>query len=115
MVPVKSLAERRQHLALQMQQGVAVIPTSPERVRNRDTFYPYRYDSYFYYLTGFTEPDAVLVIVAGADKEASRHILFCRDKDPEQEIWNGFRYGPEAALVLGTDYRMGPPYYRLDQ
>lgn len=114
MVPVKFLAERRQHLALQMQQGVAVIPTSPERVRNRDTFYPYRYDSYFYYLTGFTEPDAVLVIVAGGDKEASRHILFCRDKDPEQEIWNGFRYGPEAALeVFGFDETY--PISKLDE
>ena len=58
---------------------------------------PYRFDSYFYYLTGFSEPEAVLVIVAGADEGASKHILFCRDKDLEQEIWDGFRYGPEAA------------------
>jgi Xaa-Pro aminopeptidase len=80
-----------------MQKGVAILPTSPERVRNGDTYYPYRYDSYFYYLSGFTEPEAVLVIVAGGDKKAPRQILFCRDKDPQQEIWNGFRYGPEAA------------------
>ncbi|HET7062174.1 MAG TPA: aminopeptidase P N-terminal domain-containing protein [Nitrosospira sp.] len=97
MVPIKSIVERRQHLALQMQKGVAILPTSPERVRNGDAYYPYRYDSYFYYLSGFTEPEAVLVIVATGDKEASRQILFCRDKDPQQEIWNGFRYGPEAA------------------
>ena len=52
-----------------MQKGVAIIPTAPERVRNRDAYYPYRFDSYFYYLTGFGEPEAVLVIVAGADEE----------------------------------------------
>jgi len=74
--------------------GIAVIPTAPERVRNRDAHYPYRFDSYFYYLTGFREPDAVLVIVAG---ERARSILFCRDKDPEHEIWDGHRFGPESA------------------
>jgi len=71
---------------------VAIVPTAPERVRNRDAHYPYRFDSYFYYLTGFTEPEAVLVIVADANGEAEKHILFCRDKDPEQEIWNGEPY-----------------------
>ena len=97
MIPVKSFSERRRHLASQMQKGVAIIPTAPEQVRNRDAYYPYRFDSYFYYLTGFGEPEAVLVIVAGADEGASKHILFCRDKDLEREIWDGFRYGPEAA------------------
>ncbi|HVI79755.1 MAG TPA: aminopeptidase P N-terminal domain-containing protein [Candidatus Acidoferrum sp.] len=114
MVPIKSFAERRRHLALQMQKGVAIIPTAPERVRNRDTYYPYRYDSYFYYLTGFTEPEAVLVIVAGGDNEASKYILFCRDKDPEQEIWTGFRYGPEAAReAFGFDEAY--PISKLDE
>src|SRR5262245_20577618 len=56
---------RRARLALAMQAGVAVVPTSPERIRNRDTHYPYRFDSHFYYLTGFPEPEAVLVIVGG--------------------------------------------------
>ena len=86
--------ERRARLAASMGAGVAIVPTAPERVRNRDTHYAYRFDSYFYYLTGFTEPDAVLVIVAG---DPAKHILFCRDKDPEREIWDGFRYGPPAA------------------
>jgi Xaa-Pro aminopeptidase len=85
---------RRARLAAAMQEGVAVIPTAPERTRNRDAHYPYRFDSYFYYLTGFREPGAVLVIAAGA---APRSILFCRDKDPEREIWDGYRYGPDAA------------------
>ncbi len=87
-------ARRRAGLARAMGGGVAVIPTAPERVRNRDAHYPYRFDSYFYYLTGFREPDAVLVVVAG---ERARSILFCREKDPEHEIWDGFRFGPESA------------------
>jgi Xaa-Pro aminopeptidase len=77
-----------------MQDGVAVIPTAPERLRNRDSDYLYRFDSYFYYLTGFPEPDAVLVLVAG---DTPRQLLFCRDKDPEREIWDGYRVGYAAA------------------
>lgn len=88
---------RRRRLLSQIKQGVAIITTSPERYRNRDTHYPYRFDSYFYYLTGFREPEAVLVLVATGDEATSQQILFCRDKDTEREIWDGFRYGPEAA------------------
>ena len=77
-----------------MGRGIAIVPTAPERTRNRDSHYPYRYDSYFYYLTGFTEPEAVLVVTAG---DTSQSILFCRPKDAEREIWDGFRYGPEGA------------------
>jgi Xaa-Pro aminopeptidase len=97
MTPVKSFADRRHSLAWQMQEGVAIIPTAAERVRNRDAHYPYRFDSYFYYLTGFGEPEAVLVIVAGPVDGVSKHILFCREKNAEREIWDGYRYGPEAA------------------
>ncbi len=87
-------AARRTRLAQLMQGGVAVVPTAPERARNRDSHYPYRYDSYFYYLTGFPEPEAVLVLMAG---DPGKSILFCRDKDPEREIWDGFRYGLDQA------------------
>ena len=87
-------AARRAHLLRLAGEGVAVIPTAPERTRNRDTHYPYRFDSHFFYLTGFVEPEAVLVLVTGAEP---RSILFCRDKNEEREIWEGFRYGPEAA------------------
>jgi len=87
-------AARRQCLAQAMPGAVAVIPTSPERTRNRDTHYPYRYDSYFHYLTGFQEPEAALVIVADA---APRSILFCRERNAERETWDGFRHGPEGA------------------
>src|SRR3954464_14462118 len=90
--------KRREQLAQAMGAGVAVVPTAPERIRNRDTHYPYRFDSHFYYLTGFTEPEAALVIVAGrSSTEPPRTLLFCRGKNPEREVWDGFRYGPEAA------------------
>jgi Xaa-Pro aminopeptidase len=85
---------RRAQLARTMQRGVAVLPTAPERARNRDTHYPYRYDSHFYYLTGFPEPEAVLVLVAG---DSPRSLLFCREKDEERETWDGFRFGPAGA------------------
>jgi Xaa-Pro aminopeptidase len=84
-------ANRRRRLAEAIGAGIAVVPTAPERVRNRDSHYPYRFDSHFYYLTGFTEPEAVLVL------SSSKSILFCRERNQEREIWEGFRYGPEAA------------------
>ena len=87
-------AARRSRLTALMGEGVAVIATAPERLRNRDSHYPYRFDSYFYYLTGFIEPDAVLVLVAG---KPAKSVLFCRSRDAEREVWDGFRYGPEAA------------------
>ena len=85
---------RRARLLAQLGNGVAIVPTAPEQIRNRDAHYPYRYDSYFYYLTGFREPEAVLVVVGG---EKPQHILFCREKNLEREIWDGYRYGPDAA------------------
>jgi Xaa-Pro aminopeptidase len=86
--------KRREQLARAIGAGVAVVPTAPERIRNRDTHYPYRFDSHFYYLTGFSEPEAALVIVAGPTPKT---LLFCREKNEEREVWEGFRYGPEAA------------------
>jgi Xaa-Pro aminopeptidase len=74
--------------------GVAIIPTAPERVRNRDSHYPYRFDSYFWYLSGFPEPEAVIVLLGG---KAPRSILFCREKNAEREVWDGYRHGPQAA------------------
>lgn len=89
--------DRRRRLLSQMKQGVAVIATAPEKMRNRDASYPYRFDSYFYYLTAFREPDAVLVLIKGGNDAEPRQILFCRDKDVERELWEGFRHGTEAA------------------
>lgn len=86
--------QRRARLAKAMGDGIAVLPTAPERVRNRDAHYGYRFDSYFYYLTAFPEPEAVLVMIGGATPKS---ILFCRERNLEREIWEGFRYGPELA------------------
>jgi len=85
---------RRHELASAIKFGIAVIPTAAERIRNKDAHFPYRFDSYFHYLTGFNEPEAVLVVIGG---KPSRSILFCRAKHEEREIWDGFRYGPEEA------------------
>ena len=76
--------------------SIAVLPTAPERLRNRDVEYPYRPDSDFYYLTGFPEPEAVLVLVPG--RREGEMLLFCRDRDPERELWTGRRAGPEGAI-----------------
>jgi len=89
--------KRRKQLVKQMRHGIAIIPTAPEVARNADAHYDYRHDSNFYYLTGFAEPEAVLVLVAGqGENQPAQSILFCRDKDPEREVWDGFRYGPDA-------------------
>jgi Xaa-Pro aminopeptidase len=93
-------AQRRARLAARLGPGgVAVVPTAPERARNRDSDFPYRHDSYFYYLTGFTEPNAWLVLTA-----EGRSTVFCQPKDLEREIWDGYRLGPQAApQALGVD------------
>ncbi|HEY7788568.1 MAG TPA: aminopeptidase P N-terminal domain-containing protein [Casimicrobiaceae bacterium] len=82
--------------------GLALVPTAPELARNRDSLYPFRHDSYFYYLSGFPEPEAVVALIAGP--EGDRHVLFCRERNEEREIWDGFRYGPDAAReIFGFD------------
>lgn len=86
-------AGRRARLLSTIGDAVAVLPTAPEQVRNADCLYPFRADSSFIYLTGFAEPEAVLVL----DGRRGRSILFCRDKNPDSEIWDGFRYGPDGA------------------
>ena len=99
-VPFSVYAERRARLAAQLGDGgIAIVPTAPERMRNRDSDYAYRHDSYFHYLTGFTEPNAWLVLTADG-----RSTLWCQPKDMEREIWDGYRLGPEAAVAaLGVD------------
>jgi Xaa-Pro aminopeptidase len=98
---ITEFKNRRLALMQSMQAGIAIIPTSPEAIRNRDSHYPYRFDSYFYYLTGFKEPESLLVLIAGDVKkgQSPKSILFCRDKDIEREIWDGFRFGPAAAVT----------------
>ena len=100
MTPTHVYAERRARLAAQLGAGgVAIIPTAPAQVRNRDSDFLYRHDSYFFYLTGFTEPNAWLVLSADG-----RSTLLCQPKDLEREIWDGIRLGPVAApAALGVD------------
>ena len=99
----KIYQERRNALAKQIYAktggGIAVISTAPEVARNRDSEFPYRHDSDFFYLTGFEEPGATLVMEvksSGKDCTLQSH-LFCRPKDTEREIWDGIRLGPDAA------------------
>ncbi len=93
----KVFAKRRQELMQHMGGAatVAIIPTAPVRARNRDVEYPYRPDSDFYYLTHFPEPQAVAVLVPG--RAHGEYILFCRERNPEKEIWEGRRVGLEGA------------------
>jgi Xaa-Pro aminopeptidase len=93
-------AQRRAAFAQAMgPNALAIIPTAPERMRNRDADFPFRFDSYFFYLCGFTEPGATLLI------DSSGHTtLVCLPKDLEREIWDGRRLGPDAApAALGVD------------
>jgi Xaa-Pro aminopeptidase len=102
---------RRAQLAKLMHDGVALVRTAAERSRNRDSTFPFRFDSYFHYLTGFPEPEAVLVLLAG---NSPKSILFCREKDMEREIWDGFRFGPDQAReTFGFDE--AHPITELDQ
>ncbi|MDI1245819.1 MAG: aminopeptidase P N-terminal domain-containing protein, partial [Rhodoferax sp.] len=100
MTPSSVYAQRRALLAHKIGAGgIAIVPTAPEQQRNRDSDFPYRPDSYFYYLTGFSEPRAWLVVTGDG-----RSTLFCQPKDMEREIWDGYRLGPmEAPAHLALD------------
>ncbi|MEA3395195.1 MAG: aminopeptidase P N-terminal domain-containing protein [Pseudomonadota bacterium] len=93
-------AQRRTRLAQQLgADGIAILPTASEHLRNRDSEFLFRFDSYFHYLSGFGEPNAWLVITSDGHTT-----LFCQPKDLEREIWDGIRLGPEAApAALGVD------------
>ncbi len=103
-------AQRRARLAAQLgPDAVAIVPTAPERLRNRDSEFLFRFDSYFHYLSGFGEPNAWLLI-----RSDGHTTLFCQPKDLEREIWDGIRLGPEAAPhALGVDAAY--PVTELDQ
>ncbi len=96
MIPQQEFAQRRAQLLERMApNSVAVIAAAPERMRNSNTEYAYRQDSYFWYLTGFPEPEAVAVLFK--EEEKPHFVLFCRDRDITQEIWNGKRAGQAGA------------------
>ena len=93
---------RKQLMRIAGDDAILVLAAAPERIRSRDTHYPYRQDSDFWYLTGFEEPSAVLVLVPG--RKHGEALLFCRERDLEREGWDGPRLGPERACeVLGFD------------
>ncbi len=99
----KEFAKRRQHLMdIMGPDTIAVLPNAPVANRNRDVDYPYRSDSSFHYLTGFDEPESVLVLIPG--REHGEYILFCRARDLDKEIWDGYRAGQEGAIAeFGAD------------
>jgi Xaa-Pro aminopeptidase len=93
----KEFARRRRELMGMIgANGIAVVAAAPERVRSRDTLFVYRPDSDFYYLTGFAEPEAIAVLVPG--RPQGEYLLFCRERNPERELWDGPRAGPEGAV-----------------
>lgn len=90
-------ARRRKYLMEHMEENsIAIVPAGSEKARSRDTHYPFRQDSDFSYLSGFPEPEAVLVLVPG--REHGEYVLFCRDKNKERELWDGYRAGPNGAV-----------------
>jgi Xaa-Pro aminopeptidase len=94
-IPAAVFARRRRTLMERMgPDSIALLPAAPSMPRNRDVHYPYRQDSDFYYLTGFPEPEAIAVLVPGGEPE---FLLFCRERDPQMEIWHGRRAGPQGA------------------
>ncbi len=101
--------ERRDILAGEMGlRSIAIIATSPVALRNRDADYKYRADSSFFYLIGFAEPEAVAVIETfDSEEEGYTYSLFCRERDREMEIWNGYRAGVDGAV---DDYEADEAY-----
>jgi len=99
----KQLQRRRRAAAKAVgADGVLIVPAATEVTRNRDVHYPFRQDSDFRYLTGFPEPDAVAVIAP--KRKDGEFVLFCRPRDPEREVWDGFRHGVEGAVErFGAD------------
>lgn len=95
---------RRKLLANMLPNSVALVFSAPEVLRSKDSEYPYRQNSYFNYLLGFNEPEALLILIKDSKKETI-HVLFNRDRDPVAEIWSGPRLGPELAIKqLGIDH-----------
>lgn len=99
----KEFARRRAYLAEQMgENSIAILPSSTIKSRNRDVDYPFRQDSDFFYLTGFAEPESVLVVIPG--REHGESVLFCRERDPTKEMWDGFIAGPDRVTdIIGVD------------
>ena len=95
-------ARRKELMSLMHSSSIAIISAAPEKVRSRDTHYPYKQNVNLSYLCGFPEPESVLVLIPG--RAQGEMVLFCRDKDPLRETWDGYREGPEGAVSnFGAD------------
>ncbi|MDA8944187.1 Xaa-Pro aminopeptidase [Porticoccaceae bacterium] len=103
MISKKEYANRRKDLMSMMaDNSIAVIAAAPEKVRSKDTLYPYKQSTNFSYLSGFSEPCAVMLLIP--NRQQGECVLFCRDKDPLRETWDGLRLGPiEAKQALALD------------
>ena len=102
MIDRKEFVRRRKQLMRIIgEDAICIVPAAPERLRNNDSHYPYRQDSDFHYLSGFPEPEAVLALIPG--RAHGEVIMFCRERDPEREAWDGVRAGQEGAV---RDYGM---------
>jgi len=102
-IPKAEYVRRRKALMAQMEpNSIAILPAAPVYIRNRDVEHIYRQDSDFQYLTGFPEPEAVLALIPG--REHGEYVLFCRERDPERELWDGLRAGQDGAIAqFGAD------------
>jgi Xaa-Pro aminopeptidase len=96
-IPKSEYARRRKVLMAQMEpNSIAILPAAAVAIRNRDVEHVYRQDSDFQYLSGFPEPEAVVVLMPG--REYGEYVLFCRERNPERELWDGLRAGQEGAM-----------------
>ena len=102
-IPKSEYARRRQILMARMEpNSIAILPAAPMYIRNRDVEHVYRQDSDFQYLSGFPEPEAVIALIPG--REHGEYVLFCRERDPERELWDGLRAGQDGAITeYGAD------------
>ncbi|WP_313337988.1 Xaa-Pro aminopeptidase [Stutzerimonas nitrititolerans] len=102
-IPKSEYARRRQTLMARMEpNSIAILPAAPMYIRNRDVEHVYRQDSDFQYLSGFPEPEAVIALIP--DREHGEYVLFCRERDPERELWDGLRAGQDGAIAhYGAD------------
>ena len=96
-IPKSEYARRRKALMAQMEpNSIAILPAAPVYIRNRDVEHIYRQDSDFQYLSGFPEPEAVIALIPG--REHGEYVLFCRERDPLRELWDGLRAGQDGAI-----------------
>ncbi|MEN5032447.1 Xaa-Pro aminopeptidase [Pseudomonas sp. Ps21-P2] len=96
-IPKAEYARRRKALMEQMEpNSIAILPAAAVAIRNRDVEHVYRQDSDFQYLSGFSEPEAVIVLIPG--REYGEYVLFCRERNPERELWDGLRAGQDGAM-----------------